>query len=223
MEMLNNESNKDLYDLRLKRDFYLTDGIDLAKKLLGKILVRKIDDHLVKVKIVETEAYMGPDDKAAHCYNNRKTSRTQYFWQVGGCLYVYSIHQSLCLNIVANDEDRPEAVLIRAVEPICGIDKIKELRKEIKSSTKKQLVNLSNGPGKVGACLKISLKDNSVDLCESDEFYLEDNPGEEIEIEKSTRININYSKEYRFKPWRFYIKSNPFVSKAKVEHQFIDD
>jgi DNA-3-methyladenine glycosylase len=209
---------------RLDREFFITDGLDLAKKLLGKILVRNIGGENVRVKIVETEAYIGPDDKGAHCYNNRKTERTKYFWQEGGHLYVYRIHQSICLNIVSNTEEKPEAILIRAVEPISGMDIIKKLRNEKKSVLKKsELINLTNGPGKVGACLDIKLTDNAVDLCTSDDFYLMDNPEEEFEMERSTRININYAKEYRFKPWRFYIKNNPFVSKGKVEHQYIDD
>ena len=134
--MENSTNITSIEDLRLPRDFYMTDGVDLAQKLLGKILVRRINGKLVKCKIVETEAYIGPRDKGAHCYNNRKTDRTKYFWQVGGCLYVYSIHQSVCLNIVANADDKPEAILIRAVEPISGIETIKLLRKDKKSSNK---------------------------------------------------------------------------------------
>ncbi len=211
-------------DLRLPRDFYMTDGVDLAQKLLGKILVRRINGNLVKCKIVETEAYIGPEDKGAHCYKNRKTDRTKYFWQIGGCLYVYSIHQSVCLNIVANADNKPEAILIRAVEPISGIDTIKLLRKDTKSSNKtKDIINLTNGPGKVGAALNISKGDNAIDLCTSQDFYLEDSLDEEFEVDRSTRININYAEEYRFKPWRFFIKGSPFVSKVKIEHQYIDD
>jgi DNA-3-methyladenine glycosylase len=209
---------------RLDREFFMTNGVDLAKKLLGKIIVRNINGQLVKVKIVETEAYIGPDDKGAHCYNNRKTERTKYFWQPGGFLYVYRIHQSICLNIVSNSEDKPEAILIRAGEALSGLDTIKKLRGEKKSLLKKNdIINLTNGPGKVGASLNLKLSDNAVDICTSDEFYLLDNPEEEIVWDRSTRININYAKEYRFKPWRFFIKDNPFVSKGKVEHQYIDD
>jgi hypothetical protein len=71
---------------RLSREFYMTDAVDLAKKLIGKILVRKIDDSYLRCKIVETEAYMGPLDKASHCYNNKKTERTKHFWAIGGKL-----------------------------------------------------------------------------------------------------------------------------------------
>ena len=129
---------------RLDREFFITDGLDLAKKLLGKILVRNIGGENVRVKIVETEAYIGPDDKGAHCYNNRKTERTKYFWQEGGHLYVYRIHQSICLNIVSNTEEKPEAILIRAGEPVSGLDTIKKLRGEKKSLLKKNdIINLT--------------------------------------------------------------------------------
>jgi DNA-3-methyladenine glycosylase len=125
--LINNES-------KLDREFYSTNAVQLARNLLGKIIVRKLGNVTVKCRIVETEAYMGPFDKGAHSYNNKKTERTKYFWQTGGCLYVYSIHQSVFMNIVANDKDKPEAVLIRAVEPLSGIEKIKENRKDLKSS-----------------------------------------------------------------------------------------
>jgi DNA-3-methyladenine glycosylase len=210
-------------DTRLGREFFVTDVVTLAQNLLGKIIVKKIDNQIVKCKIVETEAYKGPEDKGCHSYNNRRTERTKYFWNIGGCLYIYSIHQSLCLNIVANDADKPEAVLIRAVEPLEGIEKIKNLRKETSTScSESKLVNLTNGPGKVGAALNITKSQNGLDLSQSEDFYLLDND-EKIIIEKSTRININYAEEYIYKPWRFYIKNNKYVSKAKVEHQYKDD
>lgn len=208
---------------RLKREFYVTDVVTLAQTLLGKIIVKKIGNQFVKCKIVETEAYKGPEDKACHCYKNKRTERTKYFWNTGGSLYVYSIHQSLCLNIVSNNSNKPEAVLIRAVEPIEGIEKIRELRNQMSSScTESMLINLTNGPGKVGQALNISKSENGLDLNISDDFYLIDND-EEIIMEKSTRININYAEEYKYKPWRFYIKNNKFVSKAKVVNEYKED
>jgi DNA-3-methyladenine glycosylase len=211
---------------RIQREFFKTDVVDLAQKLLGKIIIRKIDGEIIKAKIVETEAYKAPEDKACHAYNNKKTERTKYFWQDGGCLYVYTIYAvNTCLNIVSSDPDKPEAVLIRAVEPIDGLDKIKKLRKDESGSDKlAKLVNLTNGPGKAGQALGISVAMNSLDLCESEEMFLvEDECAKEFVVERSTRINIDYAEEYIYKPWRFYIKGNPYVSKVKIKHQYKDD
>jgi DNA-3-methyladenine glycosylase len=220
------ENFENLSNRRLQREFFKIDSVELAQKLLGKIIVRKIDGEIIKSRIVETEAYKAPEDKASHAYNNRKTERTKYFWNEGGCLYVYLIYGiNICFNIVSNTSDKPEAVLIRAVEPIDGLDKIKKLRKDESGSDKlAKLVNLTNGPGKAGQALNISLAMNSLDLCESEEMFLiEDENDKKFVIERSTRINIDYAEEYKFKPWRFYIKENPYVSKVKIKHQYIDE
>lgn len=209
---------------RLPREFYKTDVVELAKTLLGKIIIRKVGNTWVKARIVETEAYKGPDDKACHAYNNRKTERTKHFWQDGGCLYVYVVHTNTCLNIVSGDSDQPEAVLIRAVEPVDGLDKIRELRKDdTKSDKLAKLVNLTNGPGKLGQALGITLQHNKVDLCTAEDMFIIEDQGYEFEIERSTRINIDYAEEYIYKPWRFYIKGNPYVSKVKAKHVYKDD
>jgi DNA-3-methyladenine glycosylase len=211
---------------RLQREFYRTDSVDLAKKLLGKIIVRKIDDVVIKARIVETEAYKAPEDKASHAYNNKKTERTKYFWQDGGCLYVYLIYGiNICLNIIADDPDKPEAVLIRAVEPIEGLSQVRQLRKDEQASDKvAKLANLTNGPGKTGQALGITLKHNAVDLCSSEDmFIIEDQSGMAVIIERSTRINIDYAEEYVYKPWRFFIKDNPYVSKVKIKHEYKDE
>jgi DNA-3-methyladenine glycosylase len=110
---------------RSQREFFYTDVVDLAQKLLGKIIVRKLDNEIIKVRINESEAYKVPDDKACHAYNNRKTERTKHFWNEGGCLYVYLIYGvNTCFNILAKKADKPEGSLIRAVEPVDGLDKI---------------------------------------------------------------------------------------------------
>lgn len=115
----------------LPTSFFTVDVVKLAKELLGKIIVRKLSNgKLIKVMIVETEAYKAPEDKACHAYDNKKTERTKYFWKEGGHLYVFSIYGSnYCLNIVAGTETQPEAVLLRAVEPIEGLEYIRENRK----------------------------------------------------------------------------------------------
>ncbi|CAD8111448.1 unnamed protein product [Paramecium sonneborni] len=113
----------------LSSDFYKVDVVELAQKLIGKIIIRQLPQGEGRGIIVETEAYKAPDDKASHAYNNKKTERTKYFWQDGGHLYVYSIYgNNYCLNITAASKDDPEAVLIRAIQPL-SFDIIKEIRK----------------------------------------------------------------------------------------------
>ncbi|MBF8982352.1 DNA-3-methyladenine glycosylase [Lutibacter sp. B2] len=195
--------------MRLGTDVYKQDGIKLAKDLLGKILVRKIDDRLIKCKIVETESYIGPEDKGCHAYKNKRTKRTEVMFWEGGHAYIYLIYGMYnCLNIVANCKDKPEAVLIRGVEPLSEIETLKEKR-NIKSN---KIEDLTNGPGKLCKALEITKELNGYDLIHGDELYIVEND-EEFEIVEAKRINIDYAQEYKDKLWRFYIKNNKFVSK----------
>ncbi|CAD8090931.1 unnamed protein product [Paramecium primaurelia] len=189
--------------------FYKVDVIELAQKLIGKIIVRQLPQGEVRALIVEAEAYKAPEDKACHAYNNKKTERTQYFWQDGGHLYIYSIYgNNYCLNITAATKNDPEAVLIRAIQPL-KFEIVQDIRK-IKSF---KLQELSNGPGKCGECLQLNKSHNGLNLCDKDSgMYLIDNQIK-YEIGISSRINIDYAEEYKDKPWRFYIKNNSFVSK----------
>ncbi|PAB59896.1 DNA-3-methyladenine glycosylase [Anaeromicrobium sediminis] len=195
--------------MKLNKEFYTVDCIRLAKNLLGKILVRRLDDKLVKCKIVEVESYIGPEDKACHAYNNKKTNRTEAMFKEGGYAYIYLIYGMYnCLNIVSGIKDKPEAVLIRAVEPLNEIEILKKYR-NIKSN---KIEDLTNGPGKLCKALNIDRSLNKLDLVESDELYIEDSK-EKFEIIESTRINIDYGEEYKDKLWRFYIKDNKYISK----------
>lgn len=195
--------------MRLELSFYQKDAVTLAQDLLGKLLVREINDEKMIAKIVETEAYMGPEDKAAHSYNNRCTSRTEVMFGRAGVTYVYLIYGMYhCMNVVAAKEEIPQAVLLRGVEPIQGIDNMRKNR-SIKS---KRMQNLTNGPGKLCQALSIDKSLNGTDLVYGNQLYLLDHQ-EEFEIEASKRINIDYAEEYKDKLWRFSIKDNSFVSK----------
>ncbi|MGM0501865.1 MAG: DNA-3-methyladenine glycosylase [Bacillota bacterium] len=197
--------------MRLGAQFYQQDALTAAKKLLGQILVREVNNQKIKVKIVETEAYLGSKDKACHAYQNKRTSRTETMFKTGGCAYVYLIYGIYnLLNVVVNDLEVPEAVLIRAVEPVSGLDIIKENR-GIKSDS---IEDLTNGPGKLTQALAIDRQLDGYDLINGNQLYIvkEENNGEIDEIAASTRINIDYAEEYKDKPWRFYIKGNSFVS-----------
>jgi DNA-3-methyladenine glycosylase len=197
--------------LRLKQGFYQKDAVQAAKDLLGKVIVRKYNDKTIKVKIVETEAYCGAEDKASHAHNNKKTKRTAPMFKKGGHSYIYLIYgMYYCLNVVTAAENNPHAVLIRAVEPLKGLNYIKENR-QIKSS---KIENLTNGPGKLSQALKINKNLNGCNLIESDFLYIIDTETEEFEIENSPRINIDYAEEYKDKKWRFFIKNNKYISRS---------
>ena len=131
----------------MDKKFFENNGIYVAKNILGKFLIRKYKDTQIVTKIVETESYMGIKDKAAHVYNDKKTDRTKPLYLEGGHIYVYLIYGMLhCLNLSANVENIPECVLIRAVEPIIGLDKIalNRYKKDYTELTNYQNKNISN-------------------------------------------------------------------------------
>lgn len=193
----------------LKENFYTRDGLVLAKDLLGRYLVRESGQGPVITKIVETEAYIGPEDKACHAYNNRRTKRTEVMFGQPGLAYVYlvyGIHN--CFNIVAASEGKPEAVLIRAVEPVKGLDFLRENR----AIGKKPDRELTNGPGKLTEALKINRDYNGISLTGDRDLYLTSGiEVSESEIQSGPRINIDYAEEYKDKNWRFFIDSD-FIS-----------
>ena len=207
----------------MNRDFFQKDAISLAKDILGKYLIREYDGKQIVSKIVETEAYMGVNDKAAHVYGDKKTDRTMPLYLDGGHIYVYLIYgMYYCLNISANKESIPECVLIRAIEPIKGIEEICENRykKNYSNLSSYQKKNITNGPGKLCMALNIDKSLNSKSILDnelyiSDFYYKEDKKiyaEDKFEIETDTRINIDYAEEAKDYLWRFYIKGNKYVS-----------
>ncbi|ADL12603.1 DNA-3-methyladenine glycosylase [Acetohalobium arabaticum] len=195
--------------MNLKLDFYKQDAVTLAKNLLGNLLIRRIKDKEIRVKIVETEAYVGPEDKACHAYQNKKTKRTKVMFKRGGHSYVYLIYGiHHCFNVVTASKGKPEAVLVRAVEPIEGWDLIRQNR-QIKSNKDE---DLTNGPGKLCQALEIDKSLNGHDLVKGEKICIADN-NQSYNIAADKRINIDYAEEYKDKLWRFYIKDNSFVSK----------
>lgn len=192
----------------LKRDFYIKDGITLAKELLGKILVKDIDGVLYKGRIVETEAYMGAIDKACHSYNNKRTKRTEAMYREGGYSYIYLIYgMYYCFNVTASIKDNPEAVLIRALEPLDNKDLMLKIRKVKKEK------EIANGPGKLTKALGIISDDNDIDLTFGKKIWIEDDGYVPNKIVETTRIGIDYAEEFKDKPWRFYISKSNYISK----------
>lgn len=201
--------------MKLDRSFYSRDTLILAKELLGKVIVHKTGEDILKGKIVETEAYLGVIDKAAHSYGGKKTKRVETMYGLPGTAYVYLIYgMYYCFNIVAKEEGVPEAVLIRAIEPIEGANGMALYRygKNYDELNNYQKNNLTNGPGKLSMALKIDKTLDKEDLCK-DRLYLEEGQQDKFNIIETTRIGIDYAEEAKDFPYRFYIEGNPYVSK----------
>lgn len=199
---------------KLDREFYNRDSIIVAKELLGKTLVHEIDGQKISAKIVEVEAYMGIEDKAAHSYGGRRTPRVEVMYGGPGFSYVFIIYgMYYCFNIVTREEGNPQAVLIRAVEPIEGFDLMAQSRfkKPYNQLSKSQINGLTNGPGKLCNALLIDKKLNGEDLC-GNNLYVEEGQGEKFTIISSKRVGIDYAEEAKDYLWRFYIKDNKYVS-----------
>ena len=201
---------------RLPREFYLrSDTLQVAQDLIGKLLVVPTETgERVSGIIVETEAYLGEIDKAAHSYNNRRTARNEITYAVGGHAYVFFIYgMYFQFNVVCGAKDSPHVVLIRAVEPVEGIEIMRERRLQKNTGAKMPDKNLSSGPGKLCIALNINRRLNGEDLL-GNNIWLEDFKTfapEDIKIGK--RIGIDYAEEFAEKPWRFWLKDNEFVSK----------
>ncbi len=193
---------------KLEREFYRKNSLELARALLGKYLVHVVQGENIIGRIVDVEAYMGIEDKAAHSYNNRRTERNEVMYGEAGFAYVYMIYgMYYCMNVVAAETDSPQAVLIRGLEPVEGLEKMAEMRygKSLSSLSKAQILNFADGPGKLCKALGITRADNGKDLCE-DELFIAEVHEEKFEIEAAKRINIDYAEEAKEYLWRFYIK-----------------
>lgn len=200
---------------KLSRDFYNRDTITVSQELLGKYLIHKVNGEELVGKIVEVEAYKGPLDKAAHSYNNRRTGRNEIMYGEAGYAYVFIIYGMYdCMNVVTEEKEKPEAVLIRALEPIKGLNAMAEYRfgKKFEDLNKREQKNLTNGPGKLCKAMMITRALNGEDLL-GESLYITEGNDEHIEIVTSKRIGIDYAEEATHYPWRFYIKDNKFVSK----------
>jgi DNA-3-methyladenine glycosylase len=195
----------------LKRELYERDTLTVAKELLGKLLVNDTEEGTTVGKIVETEAYMGPEDKASHAYNNLRTGRTEVQFGLKGYAYIYQIYgMYFCFDVTSGRlVGKPEAILVRALEPI-GDLKVMMRRRGVSNG---QIYNLTNGPGRLCMAMGISRKQNGADLCVSP-LHIETGVAvDEKEIIQATRVNVDYADEWKHLPWRFFVRNNRFVSK----------
>lgn len=199
---------------KLSNAFYhRNDVVQIARDLLGKKLCTNINDQFTSGLIVETEAYRAPEDPASHAFQNRITPRTKPFFEQGGISYVYLIYGVYKLfNVITNLADEPHAVLIRAIEPLEGVDVMLERR-----SLDIIKRNLTGGPGLVSIAMGIDMSHNLESL-EGDLIWIENASGiDEEQVIASPRVGMgkNVFEPYYSMPWRFRLKDNPFTSPAK--------
>lgn len=195
---------------KIERNWFENENVvDVARQLLGKVLGTSIGGTITKGKIVETEAYSGDNDKACHANGQKKTKRNKVMFEPGGLAYVYlcyGIHN--LFNVVTNKINKADAVLIRALEPLCGIETM--LMRRNMSKIEKRL---TSGPGVLTEALGISLKQYDLPL-DGDTVWIEDaEPINNRRVIATTRIGVEYAEEDALKPWRFYIKENKWVSR----------
>ena len=194
----------------LQEDFYKRkDVVKIAKDLLGKIIVTNFDEQLTAARITETEAYNGIVDKASHAYNNRRTKRTEIMYAEGGAAYVYlcyGIHH--LFNVVTNIKDTPHAVLIRAAEPLFGVETML-----LRTNKKKPDATLTSGPGNISKALGIFTHHTGKDL-QSENFFIAADAYHltKNKIIATPRIGVDFAAEDALLPYRFFIRDSVYVS-----------
>jgi len=193
---------------KLARDFYQRSTLTVARELLGKRLVRVVDGQRLLGLIVEVEAYIGEDDAACHAACGR-TPRNEAMYGPPGHAYVYFIYgMHHCLNAATEEEGFPAAVLIRALEPLEGLEIMRRYRPDRSDK------ELTNGPAKLCQAMAIDRSFNGVALCTSKDLFIEEWPMvAPEEIGTSPRIGIKADEVAMSVPWRFYLQGNAFVSR----------
>ena len=201
--------------MKLKRSFYMQDTLVVAKKLLGCFLVHRTLEGTTKGQIVEIEAYMGPTDKGAHSYGGNHTPRMDPLYNNGGFAYIFQLHgHNYCFNVVTQKTGITQAVLIRGLEPIQGLDLMAKRRNiDLSTGLRSKVKNLTNGPSKLCQAMDIDISLNGIDLCGDELFITSGKTINNDEILSAPRVNIDYAEEYKDKQWRYYLKDNEFVSK----------
>jgi len=195
---------------KLPLNFYSRkDVVTIARELLGKIVVTNFDNQITSGRIVETEAYVALTDKASHSFAGRRTARNEHMYAAPATAYVYicyGMHQMF--NIVTNEKEIPDAVLIRAVEPLQGIDIMLQRTGKLKAD-----YTLTKGPGNVGKALGINKQHSGLHLLH-DEIYITDDGFslEENAIGISNRIGVESAGPDALLPYRFYVRGNKYVS-----------
>ena len=197
---------------KLTKDFYERENVvEIARDLIGKVLYTNFEEGVSAGIIVETEAYNGRNDKACHAFGKR-TKRTEVMYGPGGTAYVYlcyGIHH--LFNIVTNIKGQADAVLIRAIEPLSGIELMESRRNMKRSKTA-----MTSGPGVVSKALGIGMSHYGVDLS-GDSIWLEEENLSDFQVEARKRVGVDYAEEDALLPWRMIMKDNKWVSRLDIK------
>jgi DNA-3-methyladenine glycosylase len=189
----------------IPRDFYGRETVVVARHILGKHLVRVKGRFRMQVKIVEVEAYRGRDDPASHAFRGITKRNEPMFGEPGHAYIYFTYGNHYCLNVTTQPSGMPGAVLIRAVEPVKGVDHMRKLRPKVSD------LQLTNGPGKLTKALGIDKSLNEVDMTKPGPLYITDSGAEAFDVVRSPRVGI---RQGTTRMWRFYISGNPYVSKT---------
>jgi len=199
---------KHLEKNKRRRDFFTKDASTIAKRILGDYLVMKNKDSFLVGRIVETESYLGIIDDASHAWGRKITERNRVMYAPGGVIYVYFIYGKYwCFNIIVSEKENPQAVLIRALEPLEGIEIMK------KNRGVSELKKLTNGPCRWTQAFGIDKRFLGKSI-ESRDLFISLGPYKSFEIVHTKRIGIDYATHSKDSPLRFYIRGNEFISKG---------
>ncbi|MEA2624973.1 MAG: DNA-3-methyladenine glycosylase [Candidatus Binatota bacterium] len=198
----------------LPQEFYRRPTLRVARDLLGCILVHRTSDGATAGLVVEVEAYRGPKDRGAHSFGGRRTARNEVMYGAPGYAYVYFTYgMHFCMNVVTEEEGRPEAVLLRALRPLAGVALMRRRRSLDRDVPAERL---ARGPGNLCRAMGIDRSRNGADLTAGDlSLYA----GETIRgaaVARSPRIGIDYAGEWAGRPWRWFLRDDPAVSRARV-------
>jgi DNA-3-methyladenine glycosylase len=194
----------------LPREFYARPVLTVARDVIGKVLVHETAQGLLAGRIVEAEAYRGPEDRAAHSWGGRRTERTEVMFGPPGFAYVFFVYgMHWHVNVVTTKAGAPHAVLLRAVEPLVGV-RLMAQRRGLPETN----VNLTNGPGKLCQAFGIDKRHNKVDLT-AGRLFLSEGDTPRGKLVRSARIGVDYAGSWAEKPWRFCEQGNRWVSRAR--------
>jgi DNA-3-methyladenine glycosylase len=199
----------------LPRSFYETDALRLARRLLGKVLVHDGAGGATACRIVEVEAYRGPEDRAAHTAGGRRTPRNEVMWGPAGHLYVYFVYgMHWCANVVAGGEGIPEAVLLRAAEPVSGVELMRERRAASRRAGAPPADHLLRGPANLCVAMGLGRAHDGADLAADRAAVriLDAPPVAARALARSPRVGVAYAGDHALRPWRLYIAASRAVS-----------
>ncbi len=192
----------------IDKSFFEAPVLELARNLLGQYIVHEQPEGTIVVRIVETEAYHGPEDQAAHSFGNRRTKRTEVMFETAGLVYTYQMHTHTLMNVVGGPVGTPHAILIRAGEPVAGLELIQRNR-----GHNLKMKDWTNGPGKLAKALGVTMRYYGHHWTDKPLFIAAG--AVPTEIMTGPRVGIGNSGEAVHYPWRFYEKNNPYVSKYR--------